>query len=187
MALAFLCPVKLPRNLLSCSVILQMEEPAAVTIASANEIALAEAKDRARKLLLDMRGGTDPKAKAKPTTGTLQETLDAYLQSPRLSARSKEIYSRVVRLYLAPLQNVPLAAITPAQVDTLHNTIASRSAANLAVRVLRLLFNWSARRNDELGRNPVRLHGAEWHQITPRRNPIPPESASQISITLCKN
>ena len=54
-----------------------------VTIASTAELKFAEAKDKARKLLLDMRGGKDPKA--KPKTGTLQETLDAYLSSGRLS------------------------------------------------------------------------------------------------------
>ena len=65
-----------------------------MTIANTNELTLAEAKDRALKLLVEMREGKDPKA--KPIAGTLQQTLDAYLQSSRLSPRSREIYSQLL-------------------------------------------------------------------------------------------
>ena len=144
-----------------------------VTIAHTNEMPLAEAKERARKLLVEMRGGLDPKA--KPTSGTLQETAELYLQSTRLSARSKEIYERLVRIHLASLKDRPLHSITPQEIDALHNRIAGKSVANAAVRCFRLLFNWAARRDDSLGRNPVRLGKNEWHAITPKRRPIPPE------------
>jgi integrase len=142
-----------------------------VTIANVNELKFADAKDRARKLLVDMRGGKDPKAKAR--TGTLRETLDLYLAAERLSQRSKHHYNSLVRIQLAPLKNRPLGSITPDEVDQLHRNIVGRSVANDAMKCLRMLFRWAAARDDDLGRNPVRLRKNEWHSTTPKRNPIP--------------
>ena len=144
-----------------------------VTIASTNELRFADAKDRARKLLLDMRCGKDPKA--KPRTGTLQETLDGYVASARLSPRSKHHYSSLVRIQLASLKDRPLGSITPDEVDQLHRSIEGKTAANDAIKCLRMLFRWAAARDDELGRNPVRLRRGEWFKTEPRRNPIPAE------------
>lgn len=142
-----------------------------VTIANVSELKFADAKHRARELLLDMRGGKDPKA--KPRTGTLQETLHAYLASERLSPRSKYHYSSLMRIQLAPLKDRLLGSITPNEVDQLHRSIVGRSAANDAMKCLRMLFRLAAARDDDLGRNPVRLRKNEWHSITPKRNPIP--------------
>jgi integrase len=47
-----------------------------------------------------------------------------------------------------------------------------KSAANSAIKTIRLLFNWAARRDDNLGRNPCRLSKNEWHAVLPKRNPI---------------
>jgi integrase len=121
--------------------------------------------------LLDMRGGKDPKA--KPKTGTLQETLDAYLSSGRLSPRSKRHYSDLVRIQLASLKDRSLSSITPDEVDHLHRTIEGKTAANDALKCLRMLHRYAAARDDELGRCPVRLRKNEWHRTEPRRNPIP--------------
>lgn len=123
-------------------------------------------------MLVTMRAGKDPKAK---TSGTLQETADLYLQSARLSPRSKEIYAAHLRIHLAPLKDRPLGSITPAEIDALHNCIVGKSAANAAIIVFRLLYNWASARDDTLPRNPVRLRKNEWHQTTPKRTPIPPE------------
>ena len=142
-----------------------------VTISSTAELKFAEAKDKARKLLLDMRGGKDPKA--KPKTGTLQETLDAYLSSGRLSPRSKRHYSDLVRIQLASLKDRSLSSITPDEVDHLHRTIEGKTAANDALKCLRMLHRYAAACDDELGRCPVRLRKNEWHRTEPRRNPIP--------------
>ena len=142
-----------------------------VTIAKTNEMALSKAKDKARGLLLDMRHGKDPKA--KPRTGTLQETLDAYVGSARLSPRSKQHYADRVRLQLASLKDRPLGSITPDEVDQLHRSIEGKTAANDAMKCLRMLFRWAAARDDDLGRNPVRLRRGEWFKTEPKRNPIP--------------
>jgi integrase len=153
-----------------------------VTIASTAEMALAKAKEAAREILVDMRRGIDPKRKA---TGTLQETLDAYLKANKdIRPRTREVYASFVRLYLAPWQDRPLASITPADVDAMHQDIADKIAkrgrhsghtvANDALCIFRLLYNWAANRNDDLPRNPVRIRGSEWHKVTPKRNPIDP-------------
>jgi hypothetical protein len=144
-----------------------------ITIASTAELKFAEAKDRARKLLLDMRGGKDPKA--KPKTGTLQETLDAYLSSGRLSPRSQQHYSGLVRIQLASLKDRLLGSITPDEVDHLHRSIEGKTAANDALKCLRMLHRYAAARDDELGRCPVRLRKNEGtelsHAVIPfRRN-----------------
>ena len=149
-----------------------------VTIAHVNELPLAEAKDRARKLLMDMRAGKDPKQKSP--SGTLQETADLYLQSARLSPRTREIYSRLVRIHLASLANRPLGSIVPTEIDALHNRIAGKAVANAAIKVFRLLYNWAAARDDSLPRNPCRLRKGEWHQTTPKRRPIPPEKLESL-------
>jgi integrase len=149
-----------------------------VTIANVHEMTLADAKDKARKLLLDMRGGKDPKA--KPSTGTLQETLDLYLESARLSPRSKSAYASLVRIQLATLQHRLLGSITPDEVDRLHRSIVGRSVANAAIKCFRMLYRWAAERDDELPRNPVRLRKGEWFKTEPRRNPIPFESLSNF-------
>jgi integrase len=142
-----------------------------VTIASTAELKFADAKNRARKQLLEMRDGADPKA--KPLTGTLQQTLDAYIAASRLSPRSKRTYSDLVRIQLATLKDRPLGSITPQEVDALHRSINGKSAANDAMRCLKMLHRYAAARDDDLGRCPVRLRRNEWHRIEPRRNPIP--------------
>jgi hypothetical protein len=154
-----------------------------VTLAACNEMPLVAAKEAARGLLVDMRRGLDPKRKA---TGTLQQTLAAYLQSNKdIKPHTRALYMRLVNTHLAPWRDRPLASITPVEVDGLHHAIAAKvakrgqhsghSVANHAVRLLRLLYNFAASRDDGLPRNPVRLRGSEWHKVTPRRRPIAPE------------
>jgi integrase len=158
-----------------------------VTIAAVNELTLSEAKDRARRVLLDLREGKDPKARGRGLT--LQQTLDAYFAANKtLKPRTREIYTELVRLHLAPWRDRPLASITVSDADALHRTIAAKvakrgrghnghSVANDTMRLLRLLYNWAAQRNETLTRNPVRLRKSEWHLVSPelRRRPIPPD------------
>jgi hypothetical protein len=103
-----------------------------------------------------------------------------------LSPRSRQIYAGLVRNHLADLKDRPLASITPAEIDALHNRIAAKpgqrgiasggkTTANAAIKTFRLLYNWAAARDDSLPRNPVRIRGNEWHKTAPKRMPIPPE------------
>jgi integrase len=155
-----------------------------VTVASVSEISLAEAKDKARRLLLDMREGVDPKHR-RAASATLRQTFEAYLaKNKSLSPRSVEIYHHLVLHHLEPWLDRLLSSITPGEVDDMHEKIAQTVAAstrhsgattaNDAMRALRLLYNWAASRDDGMPRNPVRLRRDEWHAMRPTRRPIPP-------------
>ena len=63
------------------------------------ELSLSEAKDKARKVLLDMRGGADPKQ--KPSIGTLQENCRpvSAVPSPQCAEQGN---TAAVRIHLAP-------------------------------------------------------------------------------------
>jgi integrase len=169
-----------------------------VTIAHVSETSLADARERARRLLLDMRSGIDPKHRPA-ASATLAETLEQYLASMKeLSARSRQIYQARVARHLEPWLSRPLGSITPPEVDALHRGIAQRVArasggqydghavANDAMRVFRLLYNWAARRDDSMPRNPVRLRRSEWHKVTPLRRPIDPEKLRDFYAAVCQ-
>jgi integrase len=154
-----------------------------VTIAACNEMPLAEAREAARGLLVDMRRGLDPKRKG---TGTLEQTLAACLQANKdIKPQTRAIYERLLNSHLAPWRERPLASITPVEIDGLHHAIAAKvarrgqhsghSVANHAVRIFKLLYNFAASRDDGLPPNPVRLRGSEWHKVQPQRRPIAPE------------
>jgi integrase len=164
-----------------------------VTIAACNEITLAEAKDRAREILVDMRRGLDPKRKG---TGTLQQTLTAYLQANKeLKPQTAAIYARLLKNHLAAWRDRPLASITPVEIDGLHHAIAAKvqkrgqhsghNVANHAVRLVKLLYDFAARRDDTLPRNPVRLRGSEWHKVSPRRRPISVDQLADWYRAVC--
>jgi integrase len=92
-------------------------------------------------------------------------------------------YEHTVHCYLVAWIDRPIGSITPAEVDDLHREIArdvaargqykGATVANDTMKVLRLLYNWAARRDESMGRNPVRLLQGEWHPVEPVRRPIP--------------
>ena len=154
-----------------------------VTIAAVTELALAEARNQAREVLLEMRRGVDPKRKSSGQR-SLRQIVDAYLQANKeIKPRSRSIYTHLVNHHLAPWKDRPIDSITTGEVDDLHRTIAAEVAklgrhsgstiANQAIRCFRLLYNWAAHRDDNMPRNPVRLQRNEWHKEAPLRRPIP--------------
>src|SRR5262249_56165301 len=80
--------------------------------------------------------------------------------------------------------------------DAMHRAIATNvgkrgqhsghTVANDTVCLFRLLYNFAARRDDDLPRNPVRLRGSEWHKVTPRRRPIDPGKLADFYAALCQ-
>jgi integrase len=153
------------------------------TIASVAEMKLTEAREQARELLVNMRRGVDPKRRGSGQR-TLHQTLEAYLQANKeLRPRSRATYSYLVERHLAPWKDRPIGSISPADVDELHDAIAAEvsrrglhdghNTANHAIRHFKRLYDWAARRDDSLGKNPVRLERREWHKVEPERRPIP--------------
>jgi integrase len=148
-----------------------------VTIAGVNEMTLEQARARAAELLVEMRRGNDPKTRQKSLT--LGEALAAYREARKnkLRVRSDNAYGYVGETYLGDWVDRPLHSITRNMVEVRHRRIAAEikerqrhsghAAANDAMRVLRLLWNYVADRDPTLGTNPVRLKD-QWYD-TPRR------------------
>jgi integrase len=104
--------------------------------------------------------------------------MDLYLEGrPNLKPRSREAYRDAVERHFASWLDIPLRNINREMVESRHRAIAQEvserqphsghAAANGAMRALRAIWNFTADRNDDLGRNPVRLKG-QWHKIHPR-------------------
>jgi integrase len=81
-----------------------------------------------------------------------------------------------------------MVSITPSEADSLHRSIAASiaqygrhsggSIANQAIGCFKFLYDWAAKRDDSMPRNPVRLGKGEWHRTNPNRRPIPLEKLS---------
>jgi integrase len=145
-----------------------------VTVASVNEVALDVARERAADILDNLRRGLDPKEK-KSRVGTLRETFELYLAKRTLREPTRRVYGVAVRRYLAPFADMQLSDITPDMVEERFQAIPKEAtrgdgliAANLAMRVLRLLWTFAQERNPDLGANPVKRLKRLWNP-EPRR------------------
>jgi integrase len=148
-----------------------------VTIAPTNVLSLADARRRAQEVLAELYRGVDPKARAK-SNPTLGEVLAAYLEA-RASLRpaSQRDYRVLIETYLGAWLDRPLREINRDMVEARHRAIRAEvqgrgrydgsSAANSAMRVLRVLWNWQADRDPTLGPNPVRLRQS-WFPVERR-------------------
>jgi integrase len=150
-----------------------------VTVGSVSEIALDVARNRAADILDNLRRGNDPKQKSR--AGTLRQVLDQYLAARTLRKPSQYLYTVAVTKYLAPWADLPLSSITADMVEARHRSIAQevasdgryngRTAANVAMRVLRLLWTFAQEREPALGPNPVLRLKRQWHS-EPRRKDL---------------
>jgi hypothetical protein len=143
-----------------------------VTLGTVSGLALDEARKRAEDILDDLRRGIDPKQKLR--TYTLQAALDEYLgpkdvEHPSLSPASVALYRQLERL-LTPWLNRNLSEITFDMVERRHKELAKeigKSTANLAMRVLRIVWNYAADRS-KLPECPVSRLKKRWYE-EPRR------------------
>lgn len=143
-----------------------------VTIGQANVFTVEQARDRAFKLLGQMADGIDPKAKqrhAKLHNITLKQALDSYLETKKsLRAATIKDYKYVVGYYLKDWHNKPLRDITLEMVEKQHKKIQKQvaattkiknahgySAANKAMRALRVIWNHAKIKAPDLPDNPV--------------------------------
>ena len=142
-----------------------------VTVAAVGELPLAEARQCATDLLVDMRRGLDPKA-ARRGAATLRQILDSYLEARKaLRPRTVGFYREAVHKHLADWLDLPLRDITPDMVEQKHRDVgkhAGKVAANSAMRTLRALWNHAATRDPALPTNPVRRLQRQWFPA-PRR------------------
>lgn len=117
-------------------------------IATYPELTADLARMEAQKILGDLSKGVQPKdkkIKQEVEGTTLEKAFNDYIQIKTLKPKTLKDYKDVMRLQLASLFNKRLADIKRNDVLELHKKISQRSAAraNLAMRVLRAVFNFA--------------------------------------------
>jgi integrase len=150
-----------------------------VTVGAVNEMSLDQARNDAADILHKLRRGEDPKSKNR--VGTLRQVLEQYLAARTLRPPSRYLYGVAVERYLAPWADKPIGDITADMVEARHRSIAQevasdgryngRTAANVAMRVLRALWSFAAEREPTLGVNPVQRLKRQWN-AEPRRKDL---------------
>jgi integrase len=160
-----------------------------ITLGRHGEISVETARKQAQKLLGQIAEGRDPVSERKRTAAsgiTLNDVFTEYLEH-RHDLKPKTIadYRRVIAVALTDWRHKPLASITRDGVSRRFNRLRDKHGpawANLAMRVLRALFNFAAGKYaDEAGRSPFAANPVKvlsetkaWVKIDRRRNVIKP-------------
>ncbi|MCS0582130.1 integrase family protein [Massilia pinisoli] len=135
-----------------------------------------QARDAARKTLVDMRAGANPneeRRKARARGITLRESLDLHLAAKPLSPRTKEDYRYNCEQYLEDWLDKPLAELGAdrAGMRERHRRITERHGAPSAdnvFRIFRALYNRGLREHPDLPPNPtanVDYHGLRRRKV----------------------
>lgn len=158
-----------------------------ITLGRYGALTVEQARKEAQKFLGKIASGIDPiaeKQSAKSKIITLNEVFEDYLKS-RKSLKPKTLYDykRVLRTAFANYRHKPLLSITKDKVIKLHTILGEEHGeayANLAMRVLRALFNFAAAQyEDAQGRsfileNPVKRlsQTRAWYRVERRQSYI---------------
>jgi len=144
-----------------------------------------KARKKAQILLGQIADGIDPiaeKRAAKMRSVTLKEVLEDYKQARKaLKPKTLYDYQRVLNIAFNNWKDKPLTAITKDMVATQHKKLGQahgEAYANLAMRVLRALFNFAASQyEDSQGRsliidNPVKRlsQTRAWYRVERRQS-----------------
>lgn len=143
-----------------------------------------KARKMAQVLIGKITDGVDPIAEKRSTRMhqiTLGEVMQDYIQTRKgLKPKTLYDYQRVITIALAAWKDKPLTGITKDKVEKHHNRLGEahgHAYANLAMRVLRALFNFAAGKyEDSEGRslitdNPVRRlsQTRAWYRVERRQ------------------
>lgn len=122
------------------------------TIGNWPEISLADARERAARLLVEVRDGRDPVEEARkaraaakaPQAITLEEALRLYAKAVLSSRRTGRVVERDLRRDLAELLSLPVAAISKAQLAHIVDAKAAKApiSANRLQAALRPFWRW---------------------------------------------
>ncbi|WP_270175312.1 integrase arm-type DNA-binding domain-containing protein [Diaphorobacter sp. ED-3] len=142
-----------------------------------------QARDLARKTLVEMRGGANPneeRRKAKARGITLREALDLHLAAKPLSPRTKEDYRYCCDQYLPDWLDKALAELGTdrAGVRERHRRITEKhgaSTADTVFRIFRAVYNRGLREHPELPANPTA--NVDYHGLL-REEEVPEEVAA---------
>jgi len=159
-----------------------------VTVDRTDVLTLAEARERAKGLLADIRMGIDPNVKMRGGV-TLRAALDEFLKrSTHLRPRSATAYRYNLERHLKSWLDKPLRGITREMVEDELQKISKsvrrngehsgHAAANGTMRALRAVYNFAADRAAgsplPLPPNPVRLKKV-WLKVEPRSRRVEDE------------
>lgn len=141
-------------------------------VAAVAELSLANARQRAREMLDDMRQGKDPGRRADRNM-SLKTALDSYIASAKLRAPSVRAY-RAIERTLADWLNIPLRDITPDMVEKKHGQIGAKSAstANLSFRAFRVMWNYAGGKIDDLPPCPTKALRKNWFEEKRRKRMV---------------
>lgn len=153
-------------------------------IATYPELTADLARIEAQKLLGNLQKGELPKdrlIRQSTEAATLSKAFEDYLNTKELKPKTRKDYQDIMRLQLSSLASSKLTTIKRNDVLELHRKLSERSKAraNLAMRVLRALFNFAKAKyrlsNDEplIIENPVSILSEVrvWNKVK-RRNRI---------------
>lgn len=155
-----------------------------MTLGKYGALTVEQARKEAQKIIGQIATGIDPiaeKRSAKMSAVTLNEVFDDYIKA-RKSLKHNTLYNykRVLAIAFASWGNKPLVSITKDKVAKHHEKLGKERGeayANLAMRLLRALFNFAEGQYEDVqGRtliteNPVkRLSQAHaWYRIERRQ------------------
>lgn len=158
-----------------------------ITIGRASDLSTIEARDRAKALAVEMRGGSDPnerKARDSVMDITLRESLDDYLATnTKLKERTRKEYAYILNAKLADWMDKPIASITPMMVKKRYQQITeqAKTQGDLAFRVARIIINNALGLMEDSGAtpppNPCRVLSRQkmWRGVVRKQSVIPPD------------
>ena len=158
-----------------------------ITIGRASDLSTIEARDKAKALAVEMRGGSDPnerKARDSVMDITLSESLDDYLATnTKLKERTRKEYAYILNAKLADWMDKPIASITPMMVKKRYQQITdqAKTQGDLAFRVARIVINNALGLMEDAGAtpppNPCRVlsRSKMWRGVVRKQTVIPPE------------
>lgn len=142
------------------------------TIGSVQRWTLDEAKSEAKKMLLGLSAGVDPRA--RQTGGaTVRQAVDFYVRSRGETMRERSVieFRSEIERHLASWLDRPLRSITPAMVEERHRAIAAEIAERhrQAAADHARLHLARAERAEVHTPNAAALHREKWKAATKRR------------------
>lgn len=170
-----------------------------ITIGPYGEFTEAEARDKARKLLQNMREGIDPRDAKKQDEAvkvTLRQVTDEYTSRPgKLKDSSKSEINRHVSTTFEAWQHKPIASITEDMcrkrfkemvTKGLRGKAPARAQAQQGFSILRALINYAGRRYKKadgtalITNNPVLALKDDWVKLESRDTRIPDKKVGAV-------
>jgi integrase len=163
----------------------------------------SQARQKAQKVLQDMRDGIDPRDVRRADEAasvTLRAVADAYVDRPsKLKESSKREINRHVDTVFAAWKEKPIAAITEADCLKRYREMATKGLrgkgpapgqANLSFTTLRALINFAMRQYKRTDGSPIIRHNPvgvlkdEWIQLQPRTRDIETKDVGAVWLKL---